>query len=215
MKPIYLSFSLILILGISLCFGQLKKAKRVQFPTSYETYFYELGAEEKWQEVDSLKEGSFIIENSFPKGNRYVGPDGKLFAYAIFWTRVINETENMIALDLHFPADSFLIYPSPDAYLSLFLPPEIMTLEKEPQQDYGATGLAEFLDAGLKKPTSLQINIDSGEEYTFYIGALSYLGGGTVRSGLTIQGQDLVYRMSIMPEVKAALFPCGQIEVIR
>ena len=68
MKTTYLSFILILTLGISQCLGQLKRPERVKLPTSYETYFYELDEHENWQEVDSLQEGGLIIENSFPKG---------------------------------------------------------------------------------------------------------------------------------------------------
>jgi hypothetical protein len=38
---------------------------------------------------------SLIIQNSFPKsGIHYTDPTGKRYIYAVFWTRIINETDN-------------------------------------------------------------------------------------------------------------------------
>jgi hypothetical protein len=73
-----------------------------------------------------------IIQNSLPRGGPgYFDPTGRRFGFAIFWTRIINETSKPIELSINFPADSFAIFPSPDSYLKLFLPPDTMTPDKE------------------------------------------------------------------------------------
>ncbi|MGH9927163.1 MAG: hypothetical protein ACRD5B_17500, partial [Nitrososphaeraceae archaeon] len=75
-----------------------------------------------------------IIQNSLPKSggvadekSRYTDSTEKNYRYAIFWTRVINETATPLELTINFPADSFAILPSPGSYLKLFLPPDTMT----------------------------------------------------------------------------------------
>jgi hypothetical protein len=151
-----------------------------------------------------------VIENSLPKGGlRYTHPSGKEFVYAIFWTRVVNGTGSPLELTVHFPADSF---PSPGAYVKLFLPPDTMTLEKLTLYDYGVTGLSSFLNAGLHEPTLLRRNIAPNEACGFYVAALSSRGGGLVRAGLVKKEQDLFYRITgITPELDQTLIHCGQI----
>jgi hypothetical protein len=152
------------------------------------------------------------IQNSLPKGGSYTDPTGKNFGYGIFWTRVINETASPLELTINFPADSFAIFPQPDSYLKLFLPPEKMTLDKESLYDYGATGLKSFLDTGLNKPTKLQITINPKEECIFYIGLLFRVpDNGPVRIGLFLKQQDLFYRISIANQLDSALIPCGNL----
>lgn len=151
------------------------------------------------------------IQNSFPKGGPYFDPSGKNFGYRIFWTRVINNTASPFELTINFPADSFAILPSPDAYLKLFLPPDTMTVSKQWDIDYGATGLKSFLDTDFHKPTMLQRTINPKEECLFYIAALFYPRGGFVRAGLLLKEQNIFYRISMVPELDSALIPCGQI----
>lgn len=158
-----------------------------------------------------------ITQNSFSIGREDIGrkrgytdSTGKNYGYAIFWTRVINETATPLELTINFPADSFAIFPSPASYLKLFLPPDKMTLDKQSLYNYGITGLKSFLDTGFNKPTMLQKTINPNDECLFYIAALSYQAGGTSRAGLVLKGQDLFYRISIEP-LGTALIPCGQI----
>jgi hypothetical protein len=148
---------------------------------------------------------SIIIQNSLPKGDRYIDPSGKISAYGIFWTRVINETTTPLELTINFPADSFTIPTLPDSYLKLFLPPGTMTLDKESSYNFGVTDLKSFLDTGLNKPTMLQRTINPKEECIFYIGALP---GAGCRAGLVLKEQGLFYRINIIPDL---LIPCGQI----
>lgn len=38
---------------------------------------------------------NLIIENSLPRGGlKYTDPLGEVYVYAVFWTRIINETNN-------------------------------------------------------------------------------------------------------------------------
>ena len=211
MKPTYLSFSLIFILGTSQCLGQLKRDERVKLPTSYETYFYELDEQENWQEMNSLHEGGLIIENSFPKGNWYVDPSGETFTYVVFWTRVINETDRPFELAIDFPTESFRLLPSPESYLKVFLPAGEMTPDKEPFQDYGLTNLTTTFDLGISLPSRLRKTIQPNEEYMFNVAALAYQGKGTARTGLILKKEGLFYKLSFLPFVDSYLLPCGQI----
>ena len=152
-----------------------------------------------------------IIQNSFPKGGPYTDPTGKTYGHVIFWTRVINETATPLELTIKFPADSFAIFPSPDSYIKIFLPPDTMTLSKETLYNYGATGLKSFLDAGLNKPTMLQRTINPKEACLFYTAVLFYQAGGTARAGLVLKEQDLFYRISIAQQLDSELIPCGHI----
>jgi hypothetical protein len=167
--------------------------------------------------ADSTGKG-IIIQNSLPKGGGYLDSirkigytysNGKNFSYVIFWTTVINETATPLELTINFPADSLAIFPSPDSYLKLLLPPATMTPDKKSMGDYGVTGLKYFLDTSFNKPTKLQRAINPKEECFFYIAALLYQARGTARAGLALKGQDLYYRISIGPQ--SAIIPCGQL----
>jgi hypothetical protein len=63
-----------------------------------------------------------IIQNGFPRGApRYKDPDGKEYVYAVFWTRIINETFDPLEVTIDFPLDSFEIPFSPGNYMKLLL----------------------------------------------------------------------------------------------
>jgi hypothetical protein len=183
-----------------------RKDKR-QKTLTYYSYVY---VDPESKSTDSTGKG-IIIQNSLPKGGPYFDPTGKHFGYRIFWTRVINETATPLELTINFPGDSFAILRSPDSYFKLFLHPDTMTLAKQWDIDYGATGLKSFLDTGFNKPTMLQRTINPKGEHLFYIVALFYPRGGFVRAGLVLKKQDLLYRISMVPELDSALIPCGQI----
>ena len=81
-----------------------------------------------------------IIQNSFPKsGINYTDPNGKKYIYAVFWTRIINETFDPLELTIDFPVDSFEVPSSSGNYMKLLLPSDTMTIDKEPLYDYGLT----------------------------------------------------------------------------
>lgn len=83
----------------------------------------------KYKYTDS-KGASVIIENSFPKGGmRYTGPKGEEYVYAVFWTRIINETANPLELKIDFPVDSYEIPDFPGKYYKILIPSDTMTIE--------------------------------------------------------------------------------------
>ena len=151
-----------------------------------------------------------MVHNSFPKGGGgYTDSTGKKYSYVIFWTRVINESASPLELTIKFPADPITIFPSPNSYIRIFLPPDTMTLEKVPLGDYGLTNLQSFLDTGFNKPSMLKRTINSKKECFFYIPVLIYQARGTARAALVLKGQDLFFRISIDPD--SALIPCGHL----
>ena len=152
------------------------------------------------------------IQNSFPKGGPYTGPTRDHFnhSYLVFFTRVLNETENPLELSVHFSSDSIPIPNSPDTFVKIFLPQEIMTIDKYPLFSYGITELE-----SLDRPTRILRKIDTGENCLFYVVAFFYQTkkaawrqerGGN-RAELVMKGQNLFYRMT--PQVD--YLPCGQI----
>ena len=152
------------------------------------------------------------IQNSFPKGGPYTGPTKKYFnySYLVFFTRVVNGTENPLELTVNFSADSIPIPNSPDTFVKLFLPPDTMTFEKQSSFSYGITELKSF-----DKPTRFQRKLNPKEDCLFYVVAIFYQTragawiqerGGN-RAELVLKGQDLFYRMP--PQVDSQ--PCGHI----
>ena len=151
-----------------------------------------------------------MVHNSFPRGGGgYIDLAGKKYSYVIFWTRVINESTTPLKLVIKFPADSFAIFPSPDSYIRIFLPPDTMTLEKIPLGDYGLNNLQSSSNAGFGKPSMLQRTLKYKEACIFYIPVLIHQARGTARAALVLKGQDLFYRISIDPQ--SALIPCGHL----
>ena len=74
-----------------------------------------------------------VIQNSYPKGGSYTGPTTEHYnySYLVFFTRVINRTDESIDLSVHFSADSTMIPNSPNTFMKLFLPEAKMTLTKQ------------------------------------------------------------------------------------
>ena len=142
----------------------------------------------------------------------YTAADGKHFGYAIFWTRVINESAAPLELTINFPADSFAISSSPGSYFKLFLPSDTMTLAKETAYNYGATGLKSFLDKNFNKRTTLQKTINPKGDYTFYVLVLDqHPDGGVQQLSLVLEEQSLFYSLSISGQRNRELIPSGWI----
>ena len=150
----------------------------------------------KYEYTDSTGK-SVIIQNSFPKsGTHYTDPTGKGYIYAVFFTRIINETDNPFELKIDFPAESSELPFAPGVYYRLFFPPDTMTIDKEPLYDYGL-GLKSFLDTALSKPSSLKRTISPKGSSAFYVITLSNKGvDGTLRTGFSLKEQNLFYRIN-------------------
>jgi hypothetical protein len=157
-----------------------------------------------------------IIQNSVPRAGgdadekcRYTDSTGRKYRYAVFWTRVINETTTPLELAINFPA----ILPPPYAHVKLFVPADTMTIDKESLYNYGVTGLKSYLDTDFTK-TSLKKTIAPKGECLFHIVLLSplYHEGGTLRTRFILKEQDLFYRISILPSFDPVLISCGKID---
>jgi hypothetical protein len=159
---------------------------------------------------------SVAIQNSFPKGGgQYTDANGMKYGYVVFWSRILNESTSPVELSIKFPATPFKIFPKPDSHIKLFLPPDTMKMAKVPMFDYGLTNIPSFLDAGFNKPTAFQRRIDPQAECLFYVLVpLHYAQGstgGSARAALVLKGQELSFKISISPDVKDVLIPCGQL----
>ncbi len=150
----------------------------------------------KYEYADSMGK-HLIIENDGPRGEGYTDPTGKEYFKTIFWTRITNETDNPLELKIDFPEDLYELPSSPGRYFKILLPSDTMTLNDLKLLNYGRKALESFLDNNIQKPASLRRTIRSKESSGFYVVILFDKGvGGPFRTGLSIKGQDLIYRIS-------------------
>ncbi|RKR05351.1 hypothetical protein C8C83_4697 [Flavobacterium sp. 90] len=152
----------------------------------------------KYEYTDS-NGGSVTIQNSFPKGGmRYKDSKGDEYVYAVFWTKISNETDYPLEVNIDFPQDSFEIPSVPDKYFKILIPKDTMTLEKMPLFNYGLTDLDSFFDKNIDKLSSLKKTINPKESSAFYIVTLRLLKGveGVLRTELSLKGQILYYKIN-------------------
>ncbi len=164
-----------------------------------------------------------IIHNGLPKGESYTDPNGKKYFKVIFWTRIINETDNPLELNIDFPVDLYEVQGLPGNYYKVLVPPDTMTIDKESLYGYGLTGLKSFLDNSIHKPSSLKRIINPKESSGFYVVILSLTTegtpGSTLRTGLSLKGQNLFYKISRyaskagLPLISEKEINCGSINL--
>ena len=197
----------------ALCKGQVENAYTPAIPeTLHTSHLYVFADDGQLMSFDSTSGEGVIIQNSYPKGDRYYHPSGGQYGCAVFWTRVLNNTPAPIELSVHFRADSIPLSTTPNAFMQIFLPPETMTADKESMYNYGAEGIYSFLDAGLPEESSLKQILDPREEYMFYVGVLGHESSGIIRTGMVLKEEGLFYRIMIDPHYESTLFPCGKID---
>ena len=154
----------------------------------------------KYEYADS-KRGNLIIQNSFPKGGtKYTAPDGEVYYYAVFFTRIINETDNPLELKISFPADSYELPSLPGEYFKILLPPNKMTLDKEPLFNYGLTELESFLDNNRNKSSALNSIIGPKNSTYFYVLRLNSVksdlqSNGSIRAEFSLKNQNLYFNV--------------------
>jgi hypothetical protein len=134
---------------------------------------------------------SLIIQNSFPRGGtKYTDPKDEVYVYAVFWTRISNETDNLLELKIDFLVDSYEIPSLPGKYFKILVPSDAMTVDKESSFNYGLKDLKSFLDTDIHKSSSLKRTIKPKESSGFYVVLLSPVNGahGTLRTGFNLKG---------------------------
>ena len=151
----------------------------------------------KYEYADAMGK-RLVIDNSLPKSSlNYTDPNGKKYVYAVFWTQITNETIHPVELKIDFPLDSFEFPRSSGNYLKLLIPSDTMTLDKASLSDYGLD-VKSLLDTGINNAHSLKRTIQPKESTAFYVVTLSNGGaGGALRTGLSLKGQNLVYKTSL------------------
>ena len=151
---------------------------------------------------------NIIFQNSLPKGGiHYTAPSKESFIYAIFWTRLTNETDNPIELKIDFPADGFQLPNSFDNSVKLLLPANKMNLEKDSLFNYGFTDIEDYLNKNFNQKSSLTKIIQPQEKYLFYVVALYDKGvEGRIRSGFVMKENQIFYKISGIE------IPCGLIK---
>lgn len=161
----------------------------------------------KYEYTDSIGK-RVVIQNSLPRaGPRYTDPNGKEYVYAVFWTRITNETDNPLEVAIDFPVDSFRISSSSGLYMKLLLPSDSMTIDKEFVYDYGLI-IKPFLDHYRHKSSSLKRIIHPKSSGAFYVVALSDRGvDGVLRTELSLKEENLFYRINDKE------IPCGSINL--
>ena len=147
-----------------------------------------------------------IIENSYPRGGlKYTDPMGIEYVYAVFWTRITNNTSDTLELIFEFHEDSYQLSSSPYRIFKLLIPSDTLTLKKEPLTNYGLD-LDKYLDSYLHIQNNLRRTIKPMDSSGFYVVALFNQGiSGTLRSGLKITDGKLSYRVNDMT------IDCGEI----
>ncbi|MBC7000304.1 hypothetical protein [Cytophaga sp. FL35] len=165
----------------------------------------------------SFTGNGITIQNSFPKGGmiepegkQYFDASGMRYGFASFWTRIINNTNLPLELNIKIPASSFAIFTHPEAFLRLFLPPQKVELNKLSEINYGLTNMKSYLDANFYKASELQKTINPNEEHIFFLATLSYGAVGTPRAAMTLKEQNLFYSMSLAPDGSGTI-PIGKI----
>ena len=151
----------------------------------------------KYKYVDTDSK-NVIIKNGFPRGGlNYTDKNGDNYKYAVFWTQIINETDNPIELTMDFPFNSYEVPSLPGKYYKVLIPNDTMTFEKFPLFLYGLTNLESYLDNNIHKSSSLNRTINPKESSGFHVVMLCLIEGahGTMRTELSLKGQNLFYRI--------------------
>lgn len=141
-----------------------------------------------------------IFTNSLPRGTAYTAADGKNYFRWIFWSGITNETEKPLEIDMNFPAAFYEVPGATGSRYKILVPPDTMTVDKEQLFNYGMTGLSAFVDTAIHKSSTLKRTIQPNQSTGFYIVLLSLstdvATGFTMRTGLRVKGQNLVYTIT-------------------
>lgn len=164
-----------------------------------------------------------VLENSLPRGGlTYTDPTtGRKYVYAVFWSRIVNETALPLTVSIQVPADSFRIADKPAGpvglagkasahsvkqakqaalphnYFRIVLPTEEMSPKQARLFNYGLKDLKAVLDYKLPQLTALQRTIPAKASGFMYVVILANRGvEGTVRAGFSVKNNKLYYRVN-------------------
>jgi hypothetical protein len=183
--------SIILVFAITGLFSCKQSSKSTPEVVDVET----VNSVRKYEYTDS--DGKcVIIQTRGPRGIVYNDLSGKKDFTALFWSLISNETDKPLELKIDFPIE-YEVPTVPGKYFKILLPSDKMTLDKDQLQDYGMKDVKSFIDNNIHKPSSLKRTINPKESSGFYVVILFDKGVyGTSRTGLSIKGQNLFYKVS-------------------
>ena len=202
--------------GLFSC-GQASKSK--PDTVDIETY----NSVRNYEYADSMGK-RLLIHNSVPNSKvNYTDPSGKKYNYAVFWTQITNETVDPIELKIDFPLDSFEFPSSTGRYTKLLIPSDTMTVDKASLAYYGLN-VKSFLDNHRFEASSLKRTINPRHSTAFHVVILSKGnpiagGSGGMRTGFTLKGQNLIYKISAyklttdFPLIDKKEISCGSINL--
>lgn len=150
---------------------------------------------------------SVIVENSYPRGGQvYTAPKGERYIYAVFWTRITNNTTDSLMLTIEF-LEEYQLPSSPDRVFKLLIPTDTLAIDKEISTNYGLD-LERYLNGHLYEQNDLKKIIKPNDCNGFYVVTLFNKGvEGTLRTGLTIEKDKILYR------VNDKAIDCGRINL--
>ncbi len=157
--------------------------------------------------------GELLVQNSFPRGGSYVSTSSDRYGYGIFWTRVTNHTDSVLRMDIKFPDTPQPIPNSSGSYFRLLLPEDSLTPARINSMDYGVDDLTALFEQPNGEFTTQQCIAQPGDTCAFYTAVL--LGvpdNGPVRTGITIDAKQVIYRISIDRRLDTTYIPCGHID---
>jgi hypothetical protein len=202
--------------GLFSC-GQSRKSK----PDTVDTETY--NSTRNYEYADSMGD-RLLIHNGGPKGGmKYTDPNGEVYGYVGWWTQITNGTVDPIELKIDFPKDSFEFPSSSGRYIKLLIPADTMTVHKKSLPDFGVN-VKSFLDNHRFDASSLKRTINPGDSTAFHVVILSKWntiagGSGGLRTGLSLKGQNLVYKVSAyklttdFPLIDKKEISCGSINL--
>jgi hypothetical protein len=199
MKYVFIYTLFLLPAFLTSCGGQSQPSSPKEIATSPRS---DPGLLTKYTYTDSAGK-RLVIQNGYPRGgSRYTDPGGEVYGYAVFWTRIVNETDNPLELTIDFSQNPYEVPSLPGKYFTILIPPDTMTIDKVPLYSYGLTDLESFLDHNIHKSSPLKRTINPKESSGFFVLKLSLVseglrgGGDVLRTGLILKGQDLFYKVS-------------------
>lgn len=180
--------------GLFSCNYNSKSTKIKQSPKKIDKNIYT-----QYKYTDS-NNGSVTIQNSLPKGGmKYTDVNGEVYNYAIFWTQIINETDNSLELNINVPTNSYEIPSLPDKFYKIVIPSDTITVEKAPLFLYGLKNLESLFHKKIHEKSSLKRTIKPKESNGFYIVILCLSEGakGTLRTELILKQENIFYRIKV------------------
>lgn len=138
-----------------------------------------------------------IIENSLPKGGFLKNiPYSDNRFYAVFWTQIINETDNSIKLTFRIPNKDIQLYSSPGRFFNLLISNDTINTEMKYQFNYGLD-IESLIERNRNQKFEINKNIyPKTSSSLFFISLFNHGINGPIRTELKFDNCKLNYRVN-------------------